>query len=331
MSNENGILVIAESTSEGDFKPATAELLSAASSLSKDLNEPISVALIGSGVANRSNDAIALGADKVYVVDDPIFENYLNETYTVAVEEIAAQVNPRIILMGHTPNGRELGPSVAVKLETGIATDTTSLDIVDGQLEATRSLSGGLFRQKTGFPKVPNIATVHPKSYDGAEPDTSRTGGTVHVSVSVAAGHLRSRFVSHAEAVSEGIKLEDAKVIICGGRGMGSKEAFDGLYELTGLIQESAVASTRAASDSEFCGQELMIGITGKVVSPEVYLAIALSGASQHMAGCSGSKNIVAINKDPEANIFKESQYGVVGDYQAVVPAFLDELKKLDG
>ena len=106
MSNENGILVIAESTSEGDFKPATAELLSAASSLSKDLNEPISVALIGSGVANRSNDAIALGADKVYVVDDPIFENYLNETYTVAVQEIAAQVYPRIILMGHTPNGR---------------------------------------------------------------------------------------------------------------------------------------------------------------------------------------------------------------------------------
>ena len=330
MSNENGILVIAESTSEGEFKPATAELLTAAAGLAKDLNEPISVALIGSGVSNKSDDAIALGADKVYVVDDPVFENYLNETYTVAVAQVAQQVNPRIILLGHTPNGRELGPSVAVKLETGIATDTTSLDIVDGKLEATRSLSGGLFRQKTGFPKLPNIATVHPKSFDGAELDSSRSGETESVSVKVNSGDLRSRFVSHTEAVSEGIKLEDAKVIICGGRGIGSKEGFDGLYDFTGLIEESAVASTRAASDSEFCGQELMIGITGKVVSPEVYFAIALSGASQHMAGCSGSKNIIAINKDPEANIFKESQFGVVGDYQAVIPAFLDELKKLD-
>ncbi|MEC8945806.1 MAG: electron transfer flavoprotein subunit alpha/FixB family protein [Chloroflexota bacterium] len=330
MSNENGILVIAESTSEGEFKPATAELLTAASGLAKDLNEPVSVALIGSGVSNRSDDAIALGADKVYVIDDSVFENYLNETYTVAVAQVAEQVNPRIILLGHTPNGRELGPSVAVKLETGIATDTTSLDIVDGKLEATRSLSGGLFRQKTGFPKFPNIATVHPKSFDGAEPDSSRSGETETVSVNVASGDLRSRFVSHTEAISEGIKLEDAKVIICGGRGMGSKEGFDGLYELTGLIGESAVGSTRAASDSEFCGQELMIGITGKVVSPDVYFAIALSGASQHMAGCSGSKNIIAINKDPEANIFKESQFGVIGDYQAVIPAFLDELKKLD-
>ena len=331
MSQENGILIIAESTQSGDLKPITGELFAAASGLSESLGEPISVALIGQGVSGKAQDAINLGASKVYVIDNPIFQNYLNETYTEAVISIASKANPRIILMGHTPNGRELGPSVAVRLETGIATDTSGLSISDGKLEATRSLTGGLFRQKTGFPKFPNIATVHMKAYDVPEPSAGLNGEVIEVTVDIDANNLRSKFVNHSEAVSEGIKIEDAKIIICGGRGMGGKEEFDTLYDLTEVIAESAVAATRAAADSEFCGQDLMIGITGKVVSPEVYFAIALSGASQHMAGCSGSKNIIAINKDPEANIFKESKYGVIGDYKDVVPAFLDELKKLEG
>lgn len=329
MADEKGVLIIAEATPGGDIRGITGELLAAARGLASSLNEPVSAALIGSGVSGKAQDVIALGADTVYVVDDALFENYLNETFTQAVVAVAQQANPRIILAGHTPNGREFGPSVAVRLGTGIATDTSDLAIDGGALQAARPLTGGLFRQLTGFPRLPNVATVHMKAYDSAEPDSGRSGQVVTVDAGVDASQLRSRFVGHTEAKSEGIKLEDARVVVAGGRGMGSKEGFDDLQKLAGLIGNAAVGATRAASDSEYCGQDLMIGITGKVVSPELYFAIALSGASQHMAGCAGSKTIIAINKDPEANVFKESQFGIVGDYQQVLPALTEEIQKL--
>ncbi|MBI4235829.1 MAG: electron transfer flavoprotein subunit alpha/FixB family protein [Chloroflexi bacterium] len=139
---------------------------------------------------------------------------------------------------------------------------------------------------------------------------------------------VRARFVKHTAVKQQGIRLEDARVVIAGGRGIGSAEAFKDLEALASLLN-GAVGATRAAADSGYCGQDIMIGITGKVVSPELYLAVALSGASQHMVGCAGSKNIVTINRDAEAAVFKESRFGVVGDYKQVLPAFADEVRKL--
>ena len=329
MAGESGILVIAETSPEGVIRSITNEMLAAALELSSSLSEPVSVALIGNGVSARAQDVIDLGADNVYVVDDAQFENYLNETYTPAVIAVAQQANPRIILFGHTPNGRDLGPYVAVRLQTGIATDTSGLSIVGGQFQAARSVAGGQFRQVVSFPKMPAIATVHMKAYDGVEPQSGRTGQVVNVDVGLDSSRVRSRFVKHADAQVAGIRLEDATIIVTGGRGMGDKDGFDELYKLSAVLPSSAVGATRAATDSGFCEQDLMIGITGRVVSPDVYFAFALSGASQHMAGCSGSKNIVAINRDPEANIFSESRFGIVGDYKQVLPALIEEVSKL--
>jgi electron transfer flavoprotein alpha subunit len=331
MADEKGVLIVAEAKPNGELRGITGELLTAARELAQSLGEPVSAALIGKGVSARAQEVASMGADTVYVADAPLFENYLSESFTPAVAAIVKQANPRIVLIGHTPNGRELGPSLAVRLGVGVATDTSGLKIDPGTkgLQAARSLQGGQFRQVTSFNKLPALATVHMKAYDAATPQSGRSGQVINVDPGVDASKVRSRFVKHDEAKTEGIRLEDAKVVVSGGRGMGSKEAFEDLHKLAGLIEGAAVGATRAAADSEFCGQDIMIGITGKVVSPDVYLAIALSGASQHMAGCSGSKNIIAINRDPEANIFKESRFGVVGDYKQVLPAFTAEVAKL--
>ena len=331
MAGESGVLTICETDPNGELRSITGELLAAARQLANSMSgESVSAALIGSGVAGKAQEVIALGADSVYVVDDPIFEHYLSETFVPAAIAVREQANPKVILIGHTPNGRELGPSLGFRLDTGVSTDTTevSIDSSSGGLVAARSLAGGMFRQVTAFNRLPHVATVHMKAYDAAEPDAARTGQVVNVDASVDASQVRTRFVSHTEVAVEGVRLEDARIVITGGRGLGSSEAFDDLHKLAGMTG-GAVGASRAAADSEYCGQDIMIGITGRVVSPEVYLAIALSGASQHMAGCSGSKHIVAINRDPEANIFKESRFGVVGDYQQVLPAFIAELENL--
>ena len=332
MAGETGVLIVCETDANtGSLRSITGELLNAARGLATSLNgEKISAALIGSGVSGKAQEVIALGADVVYVVDAPVFAHYLSETFVRAVMAVTAQANPKVILTGHTPNGRELGPSLAFRLDTGVSTDTTnvSIDATSGGLVAQRSLAGGLFRQVTAFNRLPHVATVHMKAYDAATPDSSRQGQVVNVEVTLDPATIQTRFVSHAEAKQEGVRLEDARVVVTGGRGMGNAEAFVPLEKLANMVG-GAVGATRAAADSGYCGQDIMIGITGRVVSPEVYLAIALSGASQHMAGCSGSKNIIAINRDPEANIFKESRFGVVGDYNQVLPAFMDELGKL--
>lgn len=332
MANESGILVIGEVTPEGNLRSITGELLGAARALAAELKEEISVGLIGQGVAGKAQQAIALGAAKAYAVDGAGFQHYLNETFVPAAAAIVRRANPRIVLIGQTPNGRDLGAGLAFRLGTGIATDSLQLSI-DPQtkgLRAGRSLNGGLFRQVLSIKTLPQIATVHMKAFDAPAADASRKGEVITVDSGVDASQARARFVKHTAVKQEGVRLEDARVVVTGGRGVGSAEGFKDLEKLAGMLI-GAVGATRAAADSGYCGQDIMIGITGKVVAPELYLAVALSGASQHMAGCAGSKNIVAINRDAEANIFKESRFGVVGDYKQVLPAFTEEIKKLLG
>lgn len=327
MANESGILIVGE-TADGHLTGITGELLTAARRLAETTKEPVYAALIGEGVRGLAQQAIALGADKVYVADAPIFKEYLNETSVAAAVAIAKEANPSIVLVGHTPNGRDLGPSLAFRLGTGISTDNVELaiDPATKGLRAVRPLTGGLFRQVIAIKTKPQVATVRVKVFEPGQPDSSRQGQVVTVNANVASP--KTRLVGREIPEQKGIRLEDAKIVVSGGRGMGSAEAFKPLEGLAALLH-GAVGATRAACDTGYYRPDVMIGLTGRVVSPDLYLAVGISGASQHMAGCSGSKYIVAINKDPNANIFKESEFGVVGDYKEVLPAFIDEVKKL--
>ena len=331
MQEHKGVLVVAELTREGALSPSTGELFGAARQLADALGgEEISAALVGRETTAKAGLMTALGAERVYVVDDPLFEHYLNETSVQACAAIVSQAAPRIVLIGQTPDGRDLGPSLAFALNTGVAMDCLEVEIDPSTkgLRATRSVSGGLFRQVLSIQTLPQIATMRQKTYDAPDPDPAATGESISVDPSLDSTTVRSKVVGYMAVETEGVQLEDARVVVAGGRGIGSEEGFGDLETLASLLG-GAIGATRSASDLGYCSERIMIGITGRVVAPELYLAIGISGASQHMAGCAGSKCIVTINTDPEATIFKESRFGIKGDYESFLPAFTEEVRKL--
>jgi electron transfer flavoprotein alpha subunit len=327
MANENGILIVAE-VADGQFSPVGAELLGAARRLAGELKQPVYAALLGSGVEGLAQEAIAFGADKVFLAEDPLLAEYNTDTHTAAMQKVCAEANPSVVLLGQTNTGRDLAPRLAFRLGTAVAMDCIELGVDSGKLLMTRPCYGGSAQAIYTCKTMPQMATVRAKSQEPLERDASRSGEVVKVETGLDASVLRAKVVERKKAEAEGIRLEDAEVIVSGGRGIGSTEGFAALEELAQVLG-GAVGATRAACDLGWRPVADQIGLTGKVVSPTLYIAVAISGASQHMTGCSGSKNIVAINKDAEAGIFKASRFGIVGDYKQVMPALLEACRKL--
>jgi electron transfer flavoprotein alpha subunit len=314
----NGVLILAELT-DGAVAPVTAELVSAAQRLNAG---PVSAMLIGSGVESAAGGIT--GVEKTYVVDDAALKDYTTDGYTQAAAAVAKQADPAVILLGQTNIGRDLGPALAFKLGTAVAMDAIALEMKDGKLHTTRPAYGGNARAVNSFTATPAIATVRPKSQDAAEGGAA--GGVAKVPFD--ASGIRTKVTARNVATSEGVRLEDADVVVTGGRGLGGPENFAGIEELAKILG-GAVGASRAVADLGWRPVAEQVGLTGKVVSPTVYIAVAVSGASQHMAGCSGSKNIIAINKDADANIFKAARFGIVGDFKQVLPAFIEAVKKV--
>jgi electron transfer flavoprotein alpha subunit len=329
MADNKGILIIAESVN-GALAPIGKELLGAARRLAECVNEDVSAVLIGEGIGAIATEAISYGADKVYVVDDPLLKDYRTDAYVAVAEKVIKQVNPRIVLAGQTTIGRDLAPRLAFRMNTSVTLDCIDLAIDDSskQLLATKPVYGGNARAIFTSAVFPQVATVRAKAMSPLAPDAGRKGETINVAAGLDAGAIRTNVLNKVVAEVTGIKLEDAPVVVAGGRGMGGPEGFKVLEELAKILK-GAVGASRPPCDSGWVPETMQIGLTGKIVSPDTYIAVALSGSSQHMAGCSGSKCIVCINRDPEANIFKESRYGVVGDWKKVVPAFEAKLKEL--
>ena len=313
----NGVLILAE-VENGAVVPVTAELIGAAQRLNAG---PVSAMLIGSGVEAQAG--AVTGVEKVYVVDDAALAQYTNDAYTAAAAAVAKQADPAIILLGQTNVGRDLAPTLAFALGTAAAMDTIAMEMKDGRLHTTRPAYGGNARAVNSFTTTPAIATVRPKSQDAA---AGGSAGAVE-KVSVDLSGARASVTKREAATAEGVRLEDADVVVTGGRGLGGPENFEGIEELAKVLG-GAVGATRAVADLGWRPVSEQVGLTGKVVSPTLYIAVALSGASQHMAGCSGSKNIVAINKDADANIFKAARFGIVGDYKNVLPPLIEAIKK---
>jgi electron transfer flavoprotein alpha subunit len=297
-------------------------LLGAARQLASQGGGSVSAFIAGS--AADAQVLIAHGADAVYTSDAP--EDSLAEVLAPAVEEAITASGADIVLVTMSSLGRDLGPTLAFRLKTGVAMDCTGLEIRDGRLRATRSCYGGNARAEHTWTTNPQIATVKAKAFDAPEADSSRTG---QVSAVSAKGEARIKVLGVEKAEAEGVKLEDADVVVSGGRGLGDPSGFKMLEELAGLLKQAAVGASRAACDLGWYPPSQQVGLTGKVVSPTLYIAVAISGASQHMAGMGGSKNIVAINRDPDANMVKVSRFAIIEDYKKVVPALIEEIKKL--
>jgi len=327
MANESGVLVFGE-VAEGALAGISSEMLGAARRLADQLGQPLQAAILGRGVESLAQGLIAAGADKVYVVDDPALAEYQSDAFVSAAEKVCREANPSVVLLGQTDVGRDLAPRLAFRLETAVAMDCLDLAISDGRLVMTRACYGGNANAQHTCKTMPQMATVRIKSQEPLAPDSSRKGEVAKVAAGIDASAVRTRITDRRKEEAEGIRLEDAEIIVGGGRGMGSVEAFQTLEELAGLMK-GAVGATRAACDMGWYPIPKQIGLTGKVVSPTLYIAVAISGASQHMAGLSGTKNIVAINKDPEASIFRYCRYGIVADWKTVIPPFLSKVRQL--
>jgi electron transfer flavoprotein alpha subunit len=302
------------------------EMLGAARRLADQLGQPVTAAAFGSTAAEAAKQAIAFGADAAVIVESADLDEYRNDTWTAALSAVAAEVKPAIVLIGQTNVGRDLAPRFAIRAGSAPAMDCIDLSLEDGKLVMRRPVYGGSAHAQYTSKNLPQVATVRIKSQERLEPDTSRSGQVTTLSVDLASGV--ARVVSHEEMKAEGLRLEDAKVVVSGGRGLGSKEGFADLTELAGVLG-GAVGASRAVVDLGWVPVSMQVGLTGKIVTPDIYIAVGISGASQHLAGITGAKTIVAVNKDKDADIFKVSRYGVATDWKPFLPAFIEECRRL--
>ncbi|HEY82172.1 MAG TPA: electron transfer flavoprotein subunit alpha/FixB family protein [Dehalococcoidia bacterium] len=329
MSQAKGVMVFAE-VAEGKLAAIATELLGCGRRLADDLGEELSAVLVGSQVGALAQEAIAFGADRAYVIEDPLLGDYQTDSYLMVMEKVARELIPQILLMGQTSIGRDLAPRLAFRLETVATLDCIELaiDPESRRLLQTKPVYGGNAQAIFTSQFDPQIATVRAKAMSPLERDSSRQGEVIRLEADLDPQAIRTRVLEKVSEEVEGVRLEAAEVVVSGGRGIGGPEGFKQLEELARLLK-GAVGASRPPCDNGWVPDVLQVGLTGKVVTPELYIAVALSGSSQHMAGCSGCKNIVAINKDPEANIFREARFGVIGDWRKVLPAFTSKVKEL--
>ena len=325
MADANGILVIGE-LADGAPAPSTLEAIAAARALGTG---PVGVMLAGASVGDAAQTAIAHGADAVYAVENAVLGDAPPDAVVAAAVAAVAEAGPRIVLGAKTPLGRDVMPRLAFRLGTALASDCTALALDgDGHLLATRPTYGGNAEATVRCLGTPAVASIRPKTVEALEADASRTGEVIAVDAAVDASAVRTRSIERVEEAAEGLRLEDARVVVSGGRGLGGPEPFEQLAELAKLLG-AAVGASRAACDAGWVPTSYQVGLTGRTVTPELYIAVGISGASQHMAGCANAKAIVAINKDAGANIFKDARFGVTGDWAKVLPAFTEQLHEL--
>ncbi|MCG8400892.1 MAG: electron transfer flavoprotein subunit alpha/FixB family protein [Firmicutes bacterium] len=319
-----GIWVFAEQR-EGQIKKVVGELLSEGRKIADQLGEELAAVLVGKDVAGQVDSLGQYGADKVYLVESNDLENYTTDGYTKVVADLVKQYEPTALLLGCTVTGRDLAAGLAQRLETGLMTDCTGMEMADGQLVFTRPIYAGKALVKAACPEArPVMATMRPNTFTAVV--NAKTPEVVRVTPDT--GNIRQVIKDVVRQISSRPELTEADVIISGGRGMKGPENFKMLEEL-GDVLGAGVGASRAAVDAGWISHSYQVGQTGKTVSPVLYIACGISGAIQHLAGMSSAKCIVAINKDEEANIFKVADYGIVGDLFEVLPVLTEELKKI--
>jgi electron transfer flavoprotein alpha subunit len=329
MAENKGVLVCGEVVGS-KVATITAELLNAGKKLKDELEQPLFALLIGKDIEEGAKETISLGADKAYTIEGPAFPDALPEIYVSLIAAACEKLSPSVIIMGQTDMGRDVAPRLAAKLKTTAVLDCVALE-VDPDTKAllqTRPAYGGNATAVWVTESQPQVATLRPRSVTAAQPDISSKGEVESLPITVDDSAFKGKLVETVKAEAEGIKLEDAKVIVAGGGGVGDAEGFEPLKKLASLLG-GTIGVTRVPCDEGWLPLTLEIGQTGRIVAPDLYIAVGISGAPQHMAGCSGSKCIVTINKDPDANIFKESNFGIVADYKQAIPAFIEKCKEL--
>lgn len=334
-----GVYVFAQQT-DGKVENIAFELVGKAKELAKDLATEVTAILLGYNVKDQAELLAQYGADRIILVDDPALETYMTEPYTHAMAEVINTYKPDIVLVGATAVGRDLGPRVSARVKTGLTADCTSLEIADfpinplpnqeqkhNQLLMTRPAFGGNTIATIACPdNRPQMATVRPGVMQKLPKDTSAKANIEEFKVTFEKNNCYVEIEKVVKKVVEGVDIQDAKILVSGGRGVGSKENFKILEDLAEVLG-GTVSSSRACVDAGWTRKDQQVGQTGKTVRPHVYFAIGISGAIQHLAGMEESDIIIAINKDESAPIFDVADYGIVGDLNKIVPMLTEKLK----
>jgi electron transfer flavoprotein alpha subunit len=324
-----GVLLIAEVSGE-QLAATTAELIAEGRRLAQELGGgPLTVLLAGKNIQGLASSLGQLGAEKVLVADSQSSAPPSPQWLLAAAEQAARQTQPEAILLTHAGGARDLGPSLAYRLDSGIVTDSTALRVDGGELVITKPVFGGSAIAEFSISGTPKVVTLRPRAFETAEPPTAREAQVEALAVPDTDGAVEV-LEEIREQATTGPRLKDAKVIVSGGRGLGGPENWHVVEELAQLLG-GAVGATRAVTDAGWVPPSHQVGLTGATVAPDLYITIGISGAVQHIAGISGARNVVAINRDADANIFKYARYGVVGDWKQIVPAFTQRLKELRG
>lgn len=313
----------------GKAKNVGYELLNAAKPLAAQKGCSLVAVVIGKDIEGVAKDAICYGADSAIIVDGPEYEYYTTDAFAKAMTALVEKYKPETLMLGATNNGRDLGPRVSCRLKTGLTADCTAIDIDEesGHVAWTRPTFGGNLMAVIMCPQHrPQMGTVRPGVFKKGDYDESRTGEIIKEEIHTSEEEIRTKIVERVNEVAEAVNLEEAEIIVSGGRGVGSAENFKLLEELAGVLG-ATVGCSRAVVDAGWMPHAHQVGQSGKTVAPKLYFAFGISGAIQHLAGISGSDTVVAVNKDPDAPIFDVADYGIVGNLNEVVPAMTEAFR----
>lgn len=313
---------------DGKIKKSSLETLSEAKRRGDEMGLETNAVLVGHGMESLAPETFRFGASKAYVLENALLSHYSPTGYTHALISLTEDVKPEVILFAATAMGKDLSPRVAAKLGVSLASDCTRTANSDGKLEVKRPIFAGKAFASFTFKKSPQMATLRPNVFPLAEPVDGQ-GETVKKEVVITEDQVKDKVTEVLKAEGAELDVTEADIVVTGGRGMKGPENFDMLRDLTAILPHSAVGASRSAVDAEWIDHQHQVGQTGKTVSPSLYMAFGVSGAIQHLAGMSSSKYIVAVNKDPEAPIFKVADFGIVGDLFQVIPPLKEELKKI--
>jgi electron transfer flavoprotein alpha subunit len=328
MPTKKQVLVFLE-LERGALHSPVAEVIGAGKQVAQDIKGGLAAVVMGCKVdSDAARNVLNYDVERVYVVEHPLLETYHGEYFCRALSEVCRTAMPNFILMANTLIGCDLAPRMAWEMEAGLISDCVAIETADDEIAFTKPIYSGNVMAVYAPVTTPTLITLRPRAFDPQTASDTPRGDIVHLSIILSQGSARTTVVERIEEEGEGIKLGSAQRIVAGGRGIGNAEGF-ALVKTMADTLGAAIGASRPPCDLGWVSPKAQVGQTGEIVAPGLYIAVGISGSTQHLAGMSGSKTIVAINKDSQANIFKIADYGVVGNYEDVVPAITETLREI--
>jgi electron transfer flavoprotein alpha subunit len=327
VSNTDRILVFIEITDDNKITPASLEAICAGRMMADRSGYRLAALIAGSNILNTANYLRVYGLDEIYALDNPLLYDYNAERFLFSMEKACQIVKPKIILMADTLLSKDLAPRVAFRLDTALVTDCVDIQFESGTFSYFKPVYSGNVVAVFSTDSKPEIAVIRSRVYEAAKPMQYKKCEIIPLDIKIDSSKTAIEILERLHDGDKETKLTSADIIVSGGRGIGSREGFHLLHEFASILN-AGVAASRPPCDLGWVSPKSQVGLTGEIVTPSVYFAIGISGSTQHLAGMNNSKTVVAINKDPEAQIFKIADYGVVGNYEGVLPSLIKEIKE---